>query len=950
LHGIAAGIFGGSVVQVRVDVLGPLRLTVAGQAVEVPGPKRRALLALLALGDGRAVPVDHLVDALWPDSVPDSARASLQSHISRLRGHLRPEAARLEGLEGAYRLLLDGPDGGTDVARARALLTAAKGAAPGDALQLLAEARSLWRGPPLAEFAEVAPLAAWAVTLAELRRAVEAAHVAAALDTGATDEAVELATALAADDPLSEAGVILLMRALDAAGRSAEALRCGHGFRRRLAGGTGLNPSPALGELERSIASRTRTSSGGLSRPPGPLHGRSSELAALHRLLAGERLVTVLGPPGVGKTRLAVEAALGAEGAIPIWLSAVTEAAALPHALAAALDLQVAHGDVLPACASLLAAGPHLLLVDNCEHLVSGVRDVVALLLDACPQLTVLATSREPLGLSAEQRFRLAPLPLPSSGCAEDLSRSPAIAVFVERARRVRSDVALDTTDRAIVADIVRRLDGVPLAIELAASRLSSLELADLHDRLDRALDLLGEGSTLRQTIEWSYALLPDDQRRLFRHLAVFPDGFDLPTAETVATELNVSADPALALAHLVDASMLEPGLGRPARYRMLDIVRSFARDQLEAAGEAAVAADRFLRWAVDLAAWVGQACASDREPLADRVLRRELANLRAAWHLHRAQHRLDGAVRMVVELTDAASWRDLTEVWEWALELAGDPAIHQHPQGSAVLGLAAASAWSRGELDRAERLARTGIEVAGDWHCDAALALVALTRGDPTGAIRHGTNAAARAPQPDQSLGVAALAAAYAGDLDHATELSERLSTLATSPTIEACHSYVAAEIDALAGRLQQAEARYQRAITLAGESGATFITGIASVGLQTLRADAGRIADALDGYEDLIDYWHHTGSWIQQWTTLRNLARLLDSLGDTDTACFLNAVADQASNAPRTGQGPGWHDVHRDNAARIRAQAAATDRVSVLEIAREAIARHRANTIARR
>lgn len=183
--------------------------------------------------------------------MPDSARASLHSHVTRLRGHLGPAACRLnlEGVAGGLPVAPGRHGSGTDVGRARSLRAAAKDAEPADAARLLGEARSLWRGPPLAEFAEVAPLAAWAVTLNELRCAVEELHVAAALDAGAMGEALEVATALVAEDELSEPGALLLMRALGAAGRGANALRAGHEFRQRLADETGLEPSPALGEL-----------------------------------------------------------------------------------------------------------------------------------------------------------------------------------------------------------------------------------------------------------------------------------------------------------------------------------------------------------------------------------------------------------------------------------------------------------------------------------------------------------------------------------------------------------------------------------------------------------------------------------------------------------------------------------------------------------------------------
>ena len=317
--------------------------------------------------------------------------------------------------------------------------------------------------------------------------------------------------------------------------------------------------------------------------------------------------MTVVGPGGVGKTRVALEVAARADAPAVVLLAPVTDPAAIPHALAAALHLDVVSGDVLAACAALLGDRPGLLVVDNCEHLLDAARDVVGALLSACPRLSVLATSREPLGLSAEHAFRLAPLALPRPG--QEPSQSAAVAVFLDRARRVRPGAAPTPADLELVADVVRHLDGMPLAIELAAGRLSTFSLADLHRRLDRALDLLGgrpsgeaRHRTLRATVEWSYQLLGDDERRLFRYLSVFVDGIALDAAEQLATDLELAGDPGTVLSRLVDASMLEAEFaesteftGTGTRYRMLETLRAFGLDRLAAEGEDRDADDRLL-------------------------------------------------------------------------------------------------------------------------------------------------------------------------------------------------------------------------------------------------------------------------------------------------------------------------------------------------------------------
>jgi predicted ATPase/DNA-binding SARP family transcriptional activator len=960
LHGGCTGGFGSvrlvgngapaatSAPELRVDVLGPLRLTVGDQMVEVPGPKRRALLALLATAEGRMVAVDDLLESLWPGEPADTARLTLRSHVSRLRRHLGPCAPLLYGSRAGYRLHRGGAGPTTDAGRARSLLDEARSAEPEVAYTLLDRARCLWRGPPLGEFTDVDRLRALALVLDDLRCTVDEAVAAVAIEVGRPDEAIEIARAHLVDRPWSEPAVLVLMRSLDAAGRSAEALRSGYEHRRALAEQAGLEPSPALSELEQVIAGRAPRRHGQVPRPKGPLHGREPDVAAVEHLLAGERLVTLTGPGGVGKTRLAVEVAGRVEQATALWLGPLSDAAAIPRALAEALGLRVIHGEPLAACVALLGAGPRLVLIDNCEHLLAGVRTVVRELLDTCPTLTVLATSREALGLEVEQRLRLQPLPLTSPRSSDEPASAPAVAVFVDRARRVQPRFSPGRRELPVVQEIVQRLDGMPLAIELAASRLSSLGLDDLRARLDRRLDLLGggESTTLRQTLEWSYDLLTEAERRLFRHLGFFPHGFDLDAAELVARGIGLPGDGTALLTHLVDSSMIEVGSGHPTRYRMLETMRTFARDRLEAAGELADAADQLLIWAREVLGRIARTVDTVEEARADELLRRELGNLGAAWEAARDGGRIDDAVNMIVTLGEPGGWRELTEVGTWSLELADTTGVGSHPRAASVLGLAAVSAWRRGELERAEGLARRALAGPGEaWRGRAALALVALSRGDLPDAVELATTAASSTTHVDQTLGVAALAAVYQGDVHRAREISARLARVARSPTTAAFHAYVEGEIVARTGQVASAEGHYERAIERSRRSGATFIEGIASVGLLTLRSRAGSVDEALRGYHDLIDYWERTGGWLQQWTTLRNLARLLRSLDDEQTALFLDVASATAPDAPaitdELDEGILDHLPARQAAA-IRDRAMCSSRSEVLTVARRAIDRH--------
>ncbi|HYH32083.1 MAG TPA: BTAD domain-containing putative transcriptional regulator [Pseudonocardia sp.] len=940
---------------VRVEVLGPLRLVVDGAPVEVPGAKRRAVLALLALAEGRTVTVDHLLDALGPGGA--GGRQALHSHVSRLRAHLGPAASRLQTRPDGYRLELGTAD--LDVAHARSLVAQARATAdPGAALALLREAHALWRGPALTDLTDVAAIATAVEGCAQLRRAVTDALVDSAVRAGDAQAVLDLAAEALAADPLREPAVLLLMRALTAAGRAPEALRTGREFRHRLADETGLDPSPALGELERAVAAGTAgpppRRSPEPARPATRLIGRDPDVAALHRVLAAERLVTVAGPGGVGKTRVAAEVARGSAAATALLLARVTEPPAVPHVLAAALDLAVVHGDVLAACASVLGDRPGLLVIDNCEHLLDAVRDTVDVLLSACPGLTVLTTSREPLGLPAEYVYRLSPLPLPGPGAADgDLPHVPSVALFLDRARRVRPGPPPPDALRT-VAEIVRRLDGVPLAIELAAGRLSTFSVTDLQQRLDRSLDLLGGAGadarhrTLRATLDWSYRLLGEDERRLFRHLSVFVDGVDLDTAERLAADLGLAGDPGTALARLVDASMIDASMvgagfpgGAGTRYRMLETLRAFGLDRLAAEGEGDAAAAALIGWAVRLTTWIGATLETEREPEADAALRRELPNLRAAWRLARTRGSHDEAVAMVTALFDAVLYRDLLEVRGWAEELAddvlGDPQIAARPGAAAVLGGAAEAAYHRGEYPRAERLARAGLDRATDragrWPCLAVLTVVELARGAHADVVEHSLTAAALVGPHRENLGIAALASAYAGDVDRARGLNDEALARAVSPSMRAWGAYVAGEIEGIAGRGGIAEQHYVRAVELARGCGATFLVGVATVGLLTVRADAGRVADALRGYREVIDYFARTGNWAHLWVTLRNLARLLHRVGDDAAARLLLAAADRAPDAPA--------DDRRPVVPPLDADAPVPGRSAVLDAARTAIRR---------
>ncbi|WP_181019740.1 BTAD domain-containing putative transcriptional regulator [Nonomuraea typhae] len=585
----------------RISILGPLEVENEGAPVPVGGARVRALLALLALEAGQVVTAERLIDALWPEQPPANAANALQTLVKRLRTALRPHLD-VTGRPGGYLLPL--PRESVD---AHAFTAAVRDGNP-------AEGLAMWRGPALADLLAVPHLAAVATGLEEERLLAVEAHAEAVLDAGGGDLA-ELAASLSAEaaaHPLRERLAALAMRSLAAAGRQADALTLFERVRSALAGELGVDPGPGLraahlavlkGETPVRPAARAR----GNVRPPlTGFVGRDAELARLLTLLGEVRLATIAGPGGAGKTRLATEAALRSGELLggETWmveLAPVTDPADVPGALLDALGLRddlpgialpgekggsAAEGPV-QRVAERLGRGPALIVLDNCEHLVEAAAWLAERLLAACPGLRVLATSREPLNLPGEHVLPLPPLALPPEGVdAAGAAGYAAVRLLVERAVAARPSFRLDEGNAADVAAVCRRLDGMPLAIELAAARLRTMTVRQLAERLDDRFRLLTGGSrtalprqqTLRALVEWSWDLLTGEERALAGRLAVFAGGATLEAVEAVC------GGDAGVLGALADKSLVQ--LGDDGRYRMLETIRAYALERLAEAGE----------------------------------------------------------------------------------------------------------------------------------------------------------------------------------------------------------------------------------------------------------------------------------------------------------------------------------------------------------------------------
>ena len=933
----------------RVDVLGPLTLHVGGEAVDVPGARRRALLALLAVEGDRGAGIERLVDTLWPDGPPDNATAAVHSHVSRLRRHLGVLAGRLERHGRGYRLRLEPFE--TDVDAARRL-----------ARDDPASALALWRGPALEEFRAVHELEIASVTLDELRLHLTddllEARLAAGDQTTVVD-ALEAATAA----PLRERTTLLLVRALAAAGRTAEAMEVAHAFRRRLVEETGLDPTPELAELEQLVASGAvaPVTTSRVSRPDGPMVGRGQEREEVLRLLVAHGVVTLTGPGGVGKTRLALDIAAGWEESevVVVALGAVARPERVAQAVASRLGLRLT-GEVRADDVALALAERRLLLVlDNGEHVVDACRELVVAVRRAASGVRVLATSRVTLQAPGEYVVRLQPLPVPREATdLEALRRQPGVRAFVEHARRRTPGYDLAAADAADLVEVLRRLDGLPLGIELAARQVGVMPMRAVRERLDRALDLATGRSgpedarqrTLRVSIASSYELLDEPEQRLLRALAVFPGGVDLATVEALA---GGAGDPLDRLHTLVDASLLVADAAS-GRYRVLFIVRAFLTDTLEALGEADAARQTFLNRCVEVADEIREGVYGVDEPAHDRRLRSELDNFRAARDLAHERGDLDTVERITLSLIQVVTWRDLREIWTWAIELAEDPDLAGRPDRVRVLGLAAEAARLIGDFASVTRFSdeafaraegtRDRTALARAW---SARATVAHYRGDFAVATDEWLRAAELAEPREAGPFTcsAALAATYGGHLDEARRLLDRADELLApigSPSQRAYRAYIEGEWRAPTD-LDAALPHYREAIDLAARSGAGFVEGVARVSFVSAQSRSGDVAGAAAGYAELLREWRRTGHNPQLWTTARNAAELLASAGHVETATLVLIAAEDAPGAAAVGPDIARYSQRSfvrpsdlsgaDELLRLRVEAVAMGRAGVLD-----------------
>ncbi|MCA2212533.1 BTAD domain-containing putative transcriptional regulator [Jidongwangia harbinensis] len=563
-----------------VAVLGPVEVrTDTGDPVPVAGARLRTLLTLLALDANRIVSADRLIDGVWGDDPPAGAGNALQALVSRLR-RVAPGLV-VEAAPAGYRLVIE-PDR-VDAHRFARL-----------AAEDPATALRLWRGP--LEFPDAAR--ASAARLDGLRLAALRGRIAADLRAGRAVEVVAELTELVAAHPLDEPFAALLIRALRDTGSPGRALQVYETTRRRLADTLGTDPSAELAALHLELLRSPKAARGNLPAELSSFVGRDAEVRTVAELIGAHRLVTLTGPGGSGKTRLSVE--VGARVPGDVWrveLAPVTDPAEIPAAILTALRLRsrvlvdrpgrgaASEGmEPLTRLCEAVAGREMVLILDNCEHLIGAAARVADQVLRAAPGLRLLATSREPLGLPGERLYPVEPLALPPVDATPRVAAGyPAVRLLVERAG---AGLTLDGATAGPVVRICRALDGMPLALELAAARLRTLPVNVLADRLADRFRLLTGGSrtalprhqTLRAVVDWSWDLLTEPERQLWRRFAVFHGGADVAAVETVcAADLDL-------LGALVDKSLLTRS---GDRYRMLETIREYGLERLAEAGEA---------------------------------------------------------------------------------------------------------------------------------------------------------------------------------------------------------------------------------------------------------------------------------------------------------------------------------------------------------------------------
>jgi predicted ATPase/DNA-binding SARP family transcriptional activator len=874
---------------VNFRLLGRLEVDADGVDLTPVRPKQRALLALLLLRAGEVVAIEDLVEGLWGPQPPETAQKALHGHISALRKRLGAE--RIETRPPGYRLGLAAGDE-LDVQHFERVIAAARTDGSSARSKTLQEALALFRGEPLSDFRYEGFATSEAARLEELRLTVIEEQIDAELELGRHAEVVPQLERLVVDHPLRERMRAQLILALYRAERQADALQAFQEARARLVDELGIEPGPALQRLERQILNhdpelaapdalspeRNLVWEGATLPPqPTPLIGREREIEEVTDLLrrSDVRLVTLTGTGGTGKTRLAVHAAAAlvdsfADGVVFVGLASLQDPDLVLTTTAQALGVGAMSRETLATDVGRALQNRELLLVfDNFEHLLAAAPSVADLAAGAAG-VKLLVTSRAPLRLSAEHVYPVSPLPTPAGDEDVDgLLQCESVALFEARAQAVRPDFAVNVTNAGAVADICEALDGLPLAIELAASRVGVLPPAAMSQRLDHALMLLVGGAldaperqrTLRATIDWSYELLEQAEQRLFVRLAVFAGGCTIEAAESICGDDLEVVD---GLASLTDKGLTRlEGSDEEPRFTMLETIHEYAAERLEHSEEASMLrcrhAEHFLALAEE--AEPNLIGAGSHAEWLDR-LERDRDNFRAALDWLEASGDSDGALRLT-----AALWRfwDLKRhLVEGRRRLESALRADEHPTAARAKALSGAAdfALATGDITAGGRWAREALELhrrLGDAWGSAFSQLMVASATRLEGNWPRAQELARESVRQFRELGdrhYALRAAAWdawayyeGGDLERARELSEEILL----------------------------EARMEHD---------PFPEGVALAFLADIAVDQGRVQDAVSAAESSYRIFRDLGDLLNIAICVCSFARVLTLAGKPEVA----------------------------------------------------------------
>jgi predicted ATPase len=647
----------------------------------------------------------------------------------------------------------------------------------------------------------------------------------------------------------------------------------------------------------------------------GTLLGRADELESVLAALERSRLVAITGPGGVGKTRLALSAAnrVGDDPSRVWWVElAAVDAGGVADAIADVVGGGGPGVEVMDAVVAVLASAPAVVVLDNCEHLVGPAGDVVQVFLNACSQLRILVTSRIPLGLSVEHVVPLSPLAVPD-----------AVALFVERARAVNPRFELTDQNAADVAEICERLDGLPLAVELAAARVQSIPPAEIVRHLDERLRLLrrsvrdrsGRHRSLEEALRWSYELLSDEERHVFNRLSVFAGGFTATAAAAVS-----GVGDTLYLLDLLDglaerSMVVAAGTDTEARYRVLETMAEFGHKELDGEGAADAVLDAHRRHYLGVVEEAAVALQGPDEARWVERLHGDLADIRSVFGRAASADDVDTALRIVVSLFDYAFYRMRGDVGQWAAAAIALPGADSHPLYGRAAAVAGYLAWERGVADDAERFTAIALEHDGGFVAFDSQATIDLFAGRVDESIAH-FEAAVEVARRDGNqyreaiaLAQVAFAMVFAGrdDAYDVAALAEPIARSTGSPTARTFAAW------GMGVSLYHAPRRalelLETAMEWSRDVDNRMAFGAAATPASELRTKLGSrtVSSDLEAALEQAEYWMAMGNAPNVWLTMRRVARDFSGLGDHEAAAMAFAAeADAASKLPmRTREG---------------------------------------------